>query len=99
MRGVLVESEYDKYKRALLQDTLLLIMFGGRHLCDLDALDEALLEVFADQKYDSLWRSRFHKSFVKLVGPSLWPLKKKRKKHQPKNVKPVEVAVAEVCSL
>ena len=61
--GALVESEDDKCKRALLQDTLLLIMLGDRHLCDPEALDDALFMVVADQKYDSLWRSRFHNSF------------------------------------
>ena len=75
MIGALFEAEDDKCKRALLQDTVLLIMFGGRHLYDL----EALLDVFTDQKCDFLWRFRFHNSFVKLVGPSLWPLKKKIK--------------------
>ena len=97
--GAIVEAEHDKYKRALLQDTLLLIMLGERHLFDPKTLDEALLEVFADQKYDSLWRSRFHNSFAKLVGSIPWQLKSKKKKRKPKNVKTVEVAVAEVGSL
>ena len=61
--GALVESEDDKCKRAFLQDILPLIMLGDRHLCDPEALDDALFMVVADQKYDSLWRSRFHNSF------------------------------------
>ena len=68
MRGVLVESEYDKYKRALLQDTLVLIMLGERHLCDPEALDHVLFMMFADQEYDFLWRSRFHNSFCEAAS-------------------------------
>ena len=82
----LTQADVDKDKRALLQDTLVLIMLAGRRLGDFEALDKAMSEVFKDQKYDSLWRSRFHNSFVKIVGPSLWPSKSKRKKRQPKNV-------------
>ena len=77
--GAFFEAEDDKDKRALLQDTLLLIMLVERHLFDPTALDQALLELFANHKYDSLWRSRFHNSFAKLVGPSWWTLKSKRK--------------------
>ena len=82
--GALIQAEEDKSKRALLQDTLVLIMLGERHLCDFESLDKAMREVFGDHKYDSLWRSRFHNSFAKLVWPRLWPSNSKRKKRQPK---------------
>ena len=84
--GAIVEAEGDKSKRALLQDTLVLIILEERHLDDFEALDKAMLEVFADNEYDSLWRSRFHNSVAKLVGPSLWPSKTKMKKRKSKNV-------------
>ena len=84
--GAIIQAEEDKSKRALLQDTLVLIMLDERHLRDFESLDKAMLEVFGDQKYDSLWRSRFHNSFAKLVLLRLWPSKSKRKQRQPKNV-------------
>ena len=83
---VAIQAEEDKSKRTMLQDTLVVIMLSEPRLCEFESLDKAMLEVFGDQKYDSLWRSRFHNSFAKLVLLRLWPSKSKRKQRQPKNV-------------
>ena len=83
---VAIQAEEDKSKRAMLQDTLVVIILSEPRLCEFESLDKAMFEVLGDQKYDSLWRSRFPNRFAKLVLLRMWPSKNKRKQRQPKNV-------------